>query len=482
MPIVCALVPHYKVEIARLARPELREQPVLVADRLERGHVVDADARARGLGARIGMTLLQASAAAREAVLLLDDPPRNRAIWEAILDALDAASPLVEDAGEGTAFLDMRGIEGDPERRRTTVRDALDSALPFRIAEAPNKFTARAAALAGRAAVREGEERAFVAPFPLALLAFDPATLQRLRLLGIRTLGELAALPHGPFVRRFGAAAAYLHACAHGIDETPLVPRARALRIDRTLFGEGTAEREEQLIFALRTLVARVTDDLAYAGMRCGLLRLSLECEDGESLELAAALAQATAQPTTIFDLLRTRLEGVTLRSPVTGLRLGAERLEAGGSALSLFAGAGPDPEAVAIALARIEAALGPHAARRAELTEGNRYEARFRYAPFLLAPPARPGERAGTPAQLPACTLGLRLIEPRALEVRLERGRPAFVGTQAVLDIAGPWRVGERWWAQPLERDEYDALLADGSLVRIACERGAWTLRGLYD
>ncbi len=482
MPIVCALVPHYKVEIARLARPELREQPVLVADRLERGRVVDADARARGLGARTGMTLLQASAAAREAALLLDDPIRNRAIWEAILDALDAASPLVEDAGEGTAFLEMRGIEGDPERWRATVRDALDSALPFRIAVAPSKFTARAAALAGRAVVREGEERAFVAPFPLALLAFDAATLQRLRLLGIRTLGELAALPHGPFVRRFGAAAAYLHACARGIDETPLVPRARALRIDRTLFGEGSAEREEQLLFALRTLVSRVTDDLAYAGMRCGLLRLSLECEDGESLELPTALAQATAQPATIFDLLRTRLEGLTLRSPVAGLRLGAERLEAGGSALSLFAHADPDPEAVAIALARIEAALGPHAARRAELTEGHRYEARFRYAPFLLEPPTRPGERAGTPAQRPACTLGLRLIEPRALEVRLARGRPAFVGTQAVLDIAGPWRTGERWWAQPLDRDEYDALLADGSLVRIACERGVWILRGLYD
>jgi protein ImuB len=496
MPILCALVPHYKVEIARLARPELRERPVLVADRLERGHVIDCDAAARRLGARDGMTLLQASAAVREAALVVDDPTRNRAAWETLLDALDAASPLVEDAGEGTAFLEMRGIEGDPERWRATVREALETPLPFRIAVAPNKFTARVAALAGRAAVAAGEERTFVAPFPLAILAFDPATLQRLTLLGIRTLGELAALPHGPFVRRFGPAAARLHACAQGRDETPLVPRPRALRIDRSLYGEGTAEREEQLLFALRTLVARVSDDLAYAGMRCGFLRLSLECDDGETLEIPASLAQATAQATTLFELLRTRLEGVTLRSPVNGLRLGAERLEAGGSALSLFAGSDPDPEILAIALARIEAALGPQAACHAELQAGNRYETRFRYTPVAGAPagpgapaapaagesaPAQPGE--GPPrTQLPICTLGLRLIEPRPLQVRLARGRPAFVGAQAVLDIAGPWRVSERWWAEPLERDEYDALLADGSLVRIACERGAWVLRGLYD
>jgi protein ImuB len=481
MPIVCALVPHYKVEIARFARAELRERPVLVADRLERGHIIDCDPAAYALGARIGMTPLQASAAAREAALVVDDPARNRAVWEAILDALDAASPLVEDGGEGTAFLEMRGIEGSPERRRTIVLNALEIPLPFRVAVAPNKFTARAAALAGRNVVRKGEEAAFVAPFPLDILAFGQATAQRLTLLGIRTLGELAALPHGPFVRRFGPESARLHACARGHDETPLVPRPRALRIDRALYGEGTAEREEQLLFALRTLVARVSDDLAYAGMRCGLLRLALECDDGERLELTAVLAQATAQATTIFDLLRTRLEGTALHAPVEGLRLGAERLEPGGSALSLFAGADPDPEAIAIALARIEAALGPQAACRAELQEGNRYETRFRYAPFA---PARSsaGESAPARTQLPVCTLGLRLIEPRAIEVRLARGRPAFVGAQAVLDITGPWRVCERWWAELLERDEYDALLADGSLVRIACERGTWALRGLYD
>jgi protein ImuB len=482
MPILCALVPHYKVEIARFARPELSERPVLVADRLERGHVVDCDAGAQALGARIGMTLLQASAAAREAALVVDDPARNRATWEALLDALDAASPLVEDAGEGTAFLEMRGIEGAPERWRATVREALASPLPFSLAVAPNKFTARVAALAGRSVVREGEERAFVAPFPLDILAFDPATLQRLTLLGIRTLGELAALPHGPFVRRFGPESARLHACARGRDDAPLVPRPRALRIDRSLYGEGTAEREEQLLFALRTLVARVSDDLAYAGMRCGCLRLALECDDGETLEIPAVLAQATAQAATLFELLRTRLEGVTLRAPVSGLRLGAERLEPGGSALSLFAGTDPDPEVVAIALARIEATLGPQAACRAELAEGNRYEARFRYAPFAPDRDAHAGESAPARATLPVCTLGLRLLEPRPLEVRLAHGRPAYVGAQAVLDIVGPWRVSESWWGEPLERDEYDALLADGSLVRIACERGAWLLRGLYD
>ena len=156
---------------------------------------------------------------------------------------------------------------------------------------------------------------------------------ERLRLLGVTTLGELAALPHGPFVRRFGAAAAGWHDRARGIDERPLRPRPRALRIDRTLYGEGEATSEEQVLFALRTLVGRVVDDLAAAGKRAGRLVLRLECEDGEVRELITRVAQPTAVPATLFELLRARLEGIMLGAPVVGLRLAAEALDGGGGA-----------------------------------------------------------------------------------------------------------------------------------------------------
>src|SRR5271165_3674151 len=151
MPIVCAVIPAFKVEIARLSAAELRERPAIVVDRLERGHALDLDGAAFELGARRGMTLLQASACAREAALAVDDPARNALVWERVLDALDAASPLVEDAGEGTAFLEMRGIAGTPERWLASVREALAAdelvaALPFRLALAENAFVARAAA------------------------------------------------------------------------------------------------------------------------------------------------------------------------------------------------------------------------------------------------------------------------------------------------------------------------------------------------
>src|SRR6202163_3509324 len=316
MPIVCAFVPSYKVEIARLGHPELHDRPLIVADRLERGHAVDVDAEAFAAGARAGMPLVQASACAREAVVAVDDSARNAAVWATVLDALDLASPLVEDAGHGLAFLEMRGIEGGAGRWLASVREALAGcdqphALPFRLALATNKFVARAAArVADGTIVRRGEAAAFVAPLPLHALDLNRDLVERLHLFGVKTLGELAALPHGPFVRRFGSEAAEWHAHARGSDETPLVSHPRAIAIDRSMYGEGTAQGEDQLLFALRSRVARVADDVAYAGKRCGFLRLTLECEDGEALDLPTPLAQPTAQSTTMFDLLRARLRG----------------------------------------------------------------------------------------------------------------------------------------------------------------------------
>jgi len=60
VPVVCAFVPAYKIAVARLDDPASAERPLIVADRLERGHVLAVDAGAYEFGARCGMTLVQA--------------------------------------------------------------------------------------------------------------------------------------------------------------------------------------------------------------------------------------------------------------------------------------------------------------------------------------------------------------------------------------------------------------------------------------
>ena len=497
MPIICVWVPAFRLAVARLTQAGIDlDAPLILADRVERGRVVDCTLTAAALGVRPGMTLVQAQAVASEARTAFDDPAADARVWAEVLDALDAASPLVEDGGFGRAFLEMHGIAGGAAGWLAAVRAALAGFdLPARVGLGPNRFAAHAATWRGDGVVCPRDPAAFLAPLPLELLdlaADAPGASggapvwERLRLLGIRSLGALAALPHGPFVRRFGSEAMRWHALARGIDERPLKPRTRALRIDRTLYGEGEASSEEQVLFALRTLVGWVVDDLCAAGKRAGRLVLQLDCENGETHELVTRVAQPTALPRALFELLRARLEGIVLSAPVVGLRLAAEELAGSGVAVSLFAASDPDPDAISVVLARLDNVLGEGKALRARVVDGPRIERRWTFEPFTLEPHA-PYEDAPF---APAATLQLRIVEPYPVEVRVLGGVPRFVGSppQQVVELAGPWRSEESWWAlatsqgAPLARDDYDVCLDDGALLRIAREGVAWSVRGVYD
>jgi nucleotidyltransferase/DNA polymerase involved in DNA repair len=491
MPIVCVWIPAFRLAVVRLTRDVPLDVPVIVADKIERGRVVDCSLPAAALGVRPGMTLVQAQAVANEARTVVDDRERDAALWHDVLEALDAASPVVEDAGWGRAFLEMAGIEGTSAGWLDAVRGALSGFdLPLRTGLGPNPFVAQAAAARGDGTICDGDPAAFVAPFPLEQLGCSEDVCGRLRLLGIATLGDLAALPHGPFVRRFGPPAARWHERARGIDRRRLRPRPRALRIDRRSYGEGEATSEEAVLFALRALLNRVVDDLSAAGKRAGRLVLTLECENGDVRELTTRVAQPTAVGGTLFDLLRARLEGITLDAAVAGLRLAAEALEDGGVPLALFAANDPDPDALGVVLARLDAAFGDGGALRGRIVDGPRFERRYALEPFTLAPLVTNGWTAGTAPLPQTATLQFRLIPPQPVAVRVSGGTPRFVGTpaQAVLDTAGPWRVEEGWWTaaagagERLVRDEYDVLLDDGSLVRIAHANDAWSIRGIYD
>ncbi len=80
-------------------------------------------------------------------------------------------------------------------------------------------------------------------------------------------------------------------------------------------------------------------------------------------------------------------------------------------------------------------------------------------------------------------------MLARRAIEVRLNAGRPISVDARAVLEVAGPWRADEAWWTtaletggHPIQNDAYDVLLDDGALIRIINDHATWYLCGSYD
>jgi hypothetical protein len=399
-------------------------------------------------------------------------------LWEEMLDALDAVSPLVDDVRPGLAFLDMYGIAGDVRTQIAQARCVLARfGYAMRIGAGPNKIAAQAAAHVADGSVCEpGAECELLSPLPLTLLEIEPASVERLCLLGIERLGDLARLPHGPFVRRFGAAASNWHELARGIDRRPFVARGHAVAIEASIFGEGRAADETQVFFALRMLLARICVDLERCGKRAGALHLAIELEDADAYEFDMPLATPTAHERTMFEMLRAKLDGATFAAAIVGLRVQALQLEEGGEEQAFFCDL--DPQRVAVTIARLEAALGAGVAR-AQTRNAHLLEERFVYEPFKL--PARAMLEKTQPRS--ELVPQLRLLEVHEVPVQLRGGEPAVVDRQAVRQCAGPWRIDERPYAQsPVTRDEYDVVLEDGTFARIYHQGSHWYLRGVYE
>lgn len=478
--LLCVHIAAFPLAVARRS---FEGDVFILADKADRGRVLEVDERAYALGARKGQTVLQACVAAGGARVLVHDAAHSHALWEDVLDALEALSPLVDDAAEGTAYAEMRGCDGmagDWIARAHQTLEQFD--LPVRVAVGPNKFVARTATYVRDGCICAPDEAAqLLAPLPIEVLALGTAVIERLHLLGIRTLGELAHLPHGPFVRRFGAQAARWHEYARGIDAASFRPRPYALHIGAAAFGEGSAAQEEQVYFALRVLAERVCSDLSRAGKTVALLRTIFECENGDLRELDAGFAQPTADPHTVLDILRAKLEGLTFDAPITGLRLEALRLEECGTLTTLFARNEPDPQALAVALERLHAVADVQA-QQAHVRPAHLLESRFLYChPVIVGSSLRP-DSGQAPDPERGATPQLRMLAVREIAVELHRNAPASVDACAVLNCAGPWRVDDGWFNAPIARDEYDVLLEGGMLYRIYRQGQHWYLRGAYD
>ncbi|MFY9739539.1 MAG: hypothetical protein WAK11_10875 [Candidatus Cybelea sp.] len=431
-------------------------------------------------------------------------------LWEEMLDTLDAVSPLIDDVRPGLAFLEMHGIAGDVSGWMMQARRILTGfGSGLRLGAGSNKIAARAAAYVADGSICEpGSECELLALLPLTLLDIEAEIVERLALLGIERLGDLAALPHGPFVRRFGTAAARWHELARGIDRRPFVPRSRAVAIEASIFGEGRAVDEAQVFFALRMLLTHVCADLERCGKRAGALHLALELEDSQTCTFDVPLAMPTAHERTMFDMMRVKLEGATFESAIVGLRVQARQLEEGGEAQALFGVDDFDPQRVAVTIARLEAMLGASIAR-ATTREAHLLEERFAYRPFdsALCASLRTGSVEGRQiSEKHALVPQLRLLEVREIAVELRAREPAMVDGQAVMQCVGPWRIAERPSSFVLRqaqddkaqddkaqdditalrtgfsRDEYDVVLEDGTFARIYRQGSHWYMRGVYE
>ena len=249
------------------------------------------------------MSLAAAHALAPDATFLVPDLERYRAAAEAALDALAAFAPYVEgetdptNDGFGGAYLGIDGLErlwGEEPVMLGRIAVVVPHVPgPVRAGIAGTRFGALVAAIVARErlpgtdvtwlAAPAGDvetEAGFLAPLPVTFLPATAGTQERLRVLGVRRIGEFAALPRAAVIARFGAEGGFLHDLANGCDGRRILPRRPAERLRAEAELEPPVESLESLRFVLHRLADALCGQPRH-GAGATLARLEVALESG---------------------------------------------------------------------------------------------------------------------------------------------------------------------------------------------------------
>lgn len=331
MPIACVSIPHFALRVAVLDRPELDGAPLVLGPPPGgRPVVADATPEAAARGIRPGLGLREVIALCPEATILPPHPLREVAALDRIVAALEELSPLVEPDSErpGSCFVDLLGLErrlGPPRAAAARLLTAVSPILRPRVGVAPTRFAARVAA--GRAepgrvlAVDAAETAAFLATAPVGWLPLPPDALRRFERLGLRTLGDLAALPAAAVQARFGPTGRRAWALASGHDDERVRPRPRPEAVTEALELPEPATSLETMLVALTRLALRAFDRPALAERHVRQARLRAVLEGGRSWELLATLREPGGRRR-VVQALTYRLQAATSPGPVEALTL----------------------------------------------------------------------------------------------------------------------------------------------------------------
>jgi DNA polymerase-4 len=333
--ILHADVDAFYASVEQRDDPGLRGRPVIVGG----GVVLAASYEAQAYGIRTPMGGTLARRLCPEAIVV---HPRMSAYAEAskaLFEVFERTTPLVEGISIDEAFLDVGGlrrIAGSPaeiaKRLRRQVRRELG--LPISVGVARTKFLAKVASGVakpdGLLVVGPEEELAFLHPLPVERLwGVGRVTAEKLRDIGIATVGQVARLSEASLVAILGRASGrHLHALANNRDPRPVQTRRRR----RSMGAQRALGRKPRSPGEIDSVVVALVDRLAgrlrkaHRVSRTVMLRLRFDdfSRATRSLTMTRATARTPAILTAARDLLRAALPTIERRGlTLVGVTLG---------------------------------------------------------------------------------------------------------------------------------------------------------------
>jgi DNA polymerase-4 len=322
------------VEVQR--DPSLRGRPVVVGGVGNRGVVSSASYEARKYGVHSAMPTSRARRLCPQAVYIQPDHQAYSEVSRAVMATFRDVTPLIEPLSLDEAFLDVRGavrLLGRPAAigRAIRARVAAEQGITCSVGVASSKFVAKLASTRakpdGMIVVPADQVVAFLHPLPVgALWGVGEQTAAQLDRLGMRTVGDLAALPLPALRRAVGDAhARHLHELAWGRDPRRVEPHVA----DKSIGAEETFDVDqvdpEVINRELLRLATRTATRLRRSGQVGRTVVLKIRYTDFSTVNRSRTLKSPTDGTQEIYDTARRLFEGL---APESAVRLVGVRVE----------------------------------------------------------------------------------------------------------------------------------------------------------
>ncbi|HUF39835.1 MAG TPA: DNA polymerase IV [Anaerolineales bacterium] len=340
--------------VEEMDNPDLRGRAFAVGGRPEaRGVVASCSYAARAKGVRSAMPMGRALRLCSKLIVVSGRHSRYAEESKKIMRILREFTGLVEQLSIDEAFLDVSDRPEPAEAIARTVQERIrmETGLPASLGVASNKLVAKIASDHGKSLfegegapnavtiVPPGEEAVFLAPLPVrALWGIGPVTDEKLKELGIRTIGDLARADASALAERFGRHGAEMGLRAQGIDRSPIVTEREAKSVSQEMTFSRDVRDEARLRAEIRKQSDRVAGSLRRHGLSATTIRIKLRWPDFTTLTRQVKLTSGTDDP----DAIDEAAWGLVMKvwkpgKPVRLIGVGASGLGSGPEQLRLF-------------------------------------------------------------------------------------------------------------------------------------------------
>jgi protein ImuB len=443
-----------------------------------------------------------------------------------LVDVARACSPRVCQRREHIVTMDVSGMARLCGTHRAIAERVLRAAMDggyrqAHVAVAATETTAMvlAAMRPGITVVEAGKEVGALALLPsraLAVLLDEDALVPAMTVLGrwgIRTLGQLAALPPVEVSERLGQDGVLWQRWARGEDLTPLTPAPEDEVFEAIFEPEWPIDDTATLSVVLAQLLVPLCQQLDRRDRSAAVVHIRLRLVTRETHARRLQLPVPLRDPEVLRTLMLLALEATPAPAGIDAVLVRVDPTPARVVQESLLTRAVPPPEHVATLMARLSALMGDQRCGSPVLVDSHRPGV-FGVAPFRMEAGrvARQAadmkeNGAGSSRSVASPRASLRRFRlPISARVLVDHERPIHVRTDRqnlqggqVRACAGPWRTSGEWWKAagppPSEleklrgqagwnRDEWDVALSDGGIYRIFEDRdsGRWFMDGIVD